>query len=1015
MKRLTYNKLGLLALLLLINVFAFAQEKSIVGKITDGTGEGIPGVSIIIAKTTTGTITNIDGEYALNASIGDTLNISFIGYKSQSVIINSSTLRYDLMMVEENISLNEVVAIGYGKARKKDLTSAISSVEGDAVKTMSVGNPVQSLQGKAPGIQVVAGGGAPGKAPKVLVRGFTSLNLDTDPLYVVDGVPMGTNLNFLNANEIERMDVLKDASASAIYGSRASNGVILITTKKGKDGKTSFSADLSYGLQVFKKPYDVADAKEYAQIMNQSLNNSGLSDRFDDPSALGKGTDWWGEGVNKLSPQTNFSFQASGGSEKYKYAVSLSYFDQESFYNSGEWERFTSRISLDWNFSDKIKAGLMFNPRRERWDNTPDWYQDYLMIDPITPIYRPKDEQVGLNEYSIYQRSYYTYVWNPIARDARNFGDGGYYAAASNIYVTYEPIKNLEIKSQISGDFKFNHNDDFIPDFVIDGAHEWNAVNSVTREYQFDKYWNWTNTATYTLKKNNHSLSSMVGATFEKWNYSNIKGTKENIPSNNELLRELEAATVNDKISKGNEWGNALESFLGRVSYNYLGRYYITGTYRIDGSSKFMGDNKWASFPSASVAWRISDESFMSDLTFLDDMKIRFGWGRLGNQSLDNGLFLSKLSTGYYVMGEDASVVNTTSPSTVANEELKWETVEDINIGTDFTLLNNKFTGSVEYFRKKTIDMLFKLPYPYYSGYPDYGQVMSNIGSMKSSGWEIALTYRDHVGEFNFDVTLTAMTGQVEMSKLSNRAPVVYGDNEKTRTVVGQEPAYYYGYKTDGLFQNQFEVNSHSNDQGTLLQPFAQPGDIRFVDVNGDGELTGDDRTKIGSPWPDFTTGLNISLSYKEFDFLANLYASVGNDLVNDIKDDLYSTTASESNVKSGLLNKAWHGEGTGNSIPRVSHIDNNQNYTRFSDFYVEDGSFLRLKNIQLGYTLPQNISDKAGLSRCRVYVSGQNLLTFTKYGGVEPEVGGKTLNSGFGSWTYPVLPTYLIGLNINF
>ncbi|GAF02184.1 SusC/RagA family TonB-linked outer membrane protein [Saccharicrinis fermentans] len=1000
MKRLIYNKIGLLTLLLLIPVFGFAQEKTIKGKITDETGYGVPGVSVVIQGTTNGTITNIEGEYVLNAIAGETLHVSFIGYKSQTVVVSASGSVYDFVLEEEFISLNEVVAIGYGKAQKKDLTSAISSVDGDALKTMSVGNPVSALQGKAAGIQVVSGSGAPGSAPKVLIRGFTSVTLGAEPLYVVDGVPMGTNINFLNANEIERMDVLKDASASAIYGSRGSNGVILITTKKGKDGKTNFSADLSYGVQVFEKPYEMADATEYAQIMNQSLLNVNLDARFDDPSSLGKGTDWWGEGVNKLSPQTNFSFQANGGSEKFRYAVSLSYFDQESFYNSGEWERFTGRISLDWTFSDKVKAGIMMNPRREKWDNTPSWYQDYLLIDPITPIYRPEAEQAGLNEYSIFQRSYYTYTWNPIARDARNFGNGGYYAAASNLYVTYEPIENLEIKSQINGDFKFNHADDFIPDFVIDGAHEWNAVNSVSRDYQFDKYWNWTNTATYTLKKDAHSLTTMVGATLEKWNYSNIEGSKENIPNNSELLRELDAATSNDKIY-GNEWGNSIESFLGRVSYNFLNRYYLTGTYRIDGASKFLGDNKWGAFPSLSAAWRISDETFMRGFNFLDDMKIRMGWGRLGNQGLESGLFLSTLSTGYYVMGDDASVVNTTAPSLLANEDLKWETVEDINIGTDVTLFNSKATASVEYFQKKTIDMLFEMPYPYYSGYPNYSSIMSNIGSMKSSGWELALSYRDHIGELNFDVTLTAMTGQVEMTKLSNTAPVVYGTDEKTKTVVGDEPGYYFGYKTDGLFQNQYEVNSHSSDQGVLLQPYAQPGDIRFIDVNGDGELTGEDRTKIGSPWPDFTTGLNVSLSYKGFDFLANVYASIGNDLVNELKDDLYSTTASESNVKSGLLNTAWHGEGTSNSIPRVSHVDNNQNYTRFSDFYVEDGSFLRLKNLQLGYTIPQSLSEKAGLSRCRVYVSGQNLLTVTNYQGVEPEVGGNALNTGFGGWTY--------------
>lgn len=1015
MKDFWSRSLWLMALILIFGGSAIGQEKIVTGKVVTTSGESLPGVSIIIEGTTIGTITDIDGKYSLKAAPSSVLVVKFIGYDDKKETVGDRSV-VDFLLVESNIQLNEVVAIGYGKVKRSDLTSSISSVQGKEVRAMSVGNPVEALQGKAPGVQVISGSGAPGNSAKVFVRGFTSVSLTTDPLYVVDGIPMERNLNFLSPNEIESIDVLKDASASAIYGSRASNGVILITTKKGSAGKTNFSVDYTYGIQSFQKPYDMADASEYATIMNQSLVNGGLNEKFADPASLGKGTNWWGAGVNSTAPQQSFSFQMSGGDKKTRYAASLNYYDQQSFYNSGDWKRFTGRLTVDWDLSEKISAGVMVNPRREAWDNTPSWYQDYMLIDPITPIFRPADKQGGLNEYSIYQRSYYTYVWNPVARDARNFGDGGYYAATTSGYALYKPIKGLEIKTQLSGDFRFNHTDDFVPDFTIDGAHEHNDINNVFRNHSFTKYWNSTNTATYEITKNDHHIVALAGATFEKRDSRTIEGRKEGIPSNSELLRELNAATINATVT-GNKSAESIESFMGRLAYNFKGKYYFTGTYRIDGSSKFLAKNKWASFPSVSGAWRISEESFMDQFSFIDDMKLRAGWGQLGTQELPSDGYLSKLGNNYYVFGEgNGKIVNTYEPTQKANENLKWETVEDINLGMDFTLLNNKVSGSVEYYRKNTHDMLFKMPYPFYSGFPDGARIWSNIGSMKSSGWEFALNYRNQVGDFKYDIGVTMMTGAMEMTKLPSTTPVIYENEEKSRTQVGMEPGYFYGYKMDGLFQNQYQINSHANEKGELLQPYAKPGDIRFKDLNGDGKLTADDRTKLGSPWPDFTGGINLSLSYKSFDFIANIYASVGNELVNDIKDDLHSTTASEHNVISGLLNKAWHGEGTSNSIPRVSNVDQNQNYTRFSDFYVEDGSFMRLKNIQLGYTLPQNVSKTVGLSRCRFYVSGQNLLTITGYSGVEPEVAGKSvLGSGIGGWTYPVLPTYLVGVNINF
>jgi TonB-linked SusC/RagA family outer membrane protein len=1015
MRKYIHKFIWLLAVLFCFSVNMHGQEKLIKGTVASADGEPLPGVSIAIKGTATGTITDVDGNFQLNAESDDVLQFSFIGFNNMEVPVGDQTI-LNIELEETFVALDEVVAIGYGRAKKSDLTSSITSVKGEDMKTMSVGNPVEALQGKAPGVQIIAGSGHPGASPKVLIRGFTSLNLSTDPLYVVDGVPMGNNLNFLNTNEIESIEVLKDASASAIYGSRASNGVVLISTKRGKDGKTLFSADLSYGFQVFDKPYDMANATEYAQIMNQSLQNAELGERFPDPASLGEGTDWWGEGVNKVSPQRNFSFQASGGSETNRYAVSLNYYDQDSFYNSGNWQKFTARLSSDWDFADWITAGVMLNPRREMWESTPNWYQDYLLIDPVTPIYRPSEEQEGLNEYSIYQRSYYTYVWNPIARDARQFDEGGYYALAANAYAEVTPIKNLDFRTQISGDYKFDHNDDFEPDFVIDGAHEKNELNYAYRSHNFNSYWNWTNTLTYSLDVNEHNVSLMGGATMEKWEGRFINGTKDGIPNNSDPLREIDAATENPEVN-GNSWGNSLESYLGRLSYNYLNRYYLTATYRVDGSSKFLANNKWASFPSASVAWRISDESFMDGLDFINDLKIRAGWGRLGNQNLPSSVYTSGIGQDYYVFGPgQGSLVNTTYPSSMKNEDIKWETVEDINLGTDFTLFGSQVNGSVEYYQKKTKDMIFQLPYPNYSGYPNDAQIWSNVGSMKSEGVEMGLNYQNRRGRLKYDVGVTFTTVSVEATDLPEITPVVYGDEERTKTVEGEEPGYFFGYQTNGIFQNQFEINSHASENGALLQAQAQPGDIRFVDVNGDGELNGEDRTKIGSPWPDFTGGLNISLAYDNFDFTANLYASVGNELVNWLREDLYSTQSSDNNVISGLLDEAWHGEGTSNDIPIVSHTDLNQNFARFSDYYVEDGSYMRVKNVQLGYSLPESVLDRIGLTKCRFYVSGQNILTVTNFEGVDPEVAGdNVLNFGFSGWTYPVLPTYLIGANITF
>ena len=992
---------------LLFSVITIGQI-TVKGKVLDIKKESIGGANVVLKGSNINTVTDFDGNYSITVPNKDSvIEFSFIGFTSKLMKVGENTI-INVTLEDGQNALDEIVVIGFASVKKSDVTSSIATVKGKELKTMTVGNVNESLQGKVAGVQVVGAGG-PGGYPKVLIRGISTINLSTDPLYVIDGVPMGTNANFLNPNEIESMEILKDASASAIYGSRASNGVILITTKRGKSGKTTFNIDASYGVQLMNNPYKMADAEEYATIFNTAALASGFPAEFGDPiSYRGKSTDWWNSGIRKMAAINNFSFGFQGGDEKNTFAVSLNYFKQDSFYEKGGWEKFTSRIVSDYKFSKKVSAGISLNPRYETYGNPSNW-ADFDRIDPITPIYKPADQLTGdENEYSIYARSP-TYVWNPVASVKRFTSTNKSYALATNGYFQYSPIKELIFRSQASYELISNISDDFYPNFIIDVAHESQLINSISRTTNMSNAWSLQNTLTYIKTfDEKHNLSFMVGNTLEEVNGSNLYGSVQKLPNNSDILQELNAGTLNPK-TYGTSFTNSIMSYLSRLSYNYDNKYYLTATYRRDGSSKFLDNNKWASFPSASFAWKASQEKFMSNFTdVLSDLKVRVGWGKVGNQNLPASVYLSKLGQNYYTIG--GMVVNTTYPSAVPNKDIKWETVEDVNAGIDFGLYKNKLTGTIEYYVKNTENMLFQKAYPNYSGYPSDARIWSNVGSMKSQGLEFSLAYKNFIKDFNYGANINFTSNKVKMTKLSTDNEELFGYGEKTLTVAGDEPGFFYGYKANGLFQNKVELNAHTNDHGDLLQPYAKEGDIRFVDINHDGVLDSKDRTKIGSPWAKFTMGLNLNCSYKNFDFLANLYSSIGNDIVNQNKDELNNAN-SKVNKLSGLTQTAWHGEGTSNDIPRLSQSDNNQNYSRFSSFYVEDGSYLRLKNIQFGYT----INKIKGFDKIRCSVSGQNLWTLTKYSGVEPEVGGDVLGFGFGGWNYPVQKTILFGINLTF
>lgn len=1019
-----------------IALYTYGQEVKITGKVIDQNGTAIPGATVSVHGTQSGTVTDIDGNYSITVPSPDAeLVFSFIGYITERMPVKDKN-QIEVTLAPDMKQLDEIVVIGYGTAKKSDITSSIVSLKGDDLKHETAGNFTNVLQGKAAGVQVITNDGAPGAVPKVLIRGFTTVKLSTDPLYVVDGIPMVTtdghsNVNFLSAEDIEHIEVLKDASAAAIYGTRASAGVVLITTKRGKAGKTMYDFNFTYGTQMVKKPYDVLNSTDYAKAMNLSYNNSNLTDLIADLDNLNY-TDWWAAGIRKYAPELNASLSMRGGTEKHQYNVGLTYFKQESFYHEGKWEKYTARINNDFKLSKWLSVGADFNPRYEYWDNTPDWYGDYLLIDPITPIFRPADQLTGTeNEYSKYMRSIYTYTWNPVARDSRQFDKGQNYGLYTNAYFDIRPLKNLVFRSQIGANVVNEIDDDFNPEFTIDASHEFNSVTNITRKSMTHVNWAWQNTLTFNCTLKKHSGSAMIGTTAEEQNQKYVKAYREGTSNTSETSRDVDASNGTVQKAYGNTYRNSIVSYIGRVTYNYDNRYLVTGAMRRDGSSKFLDANKWAFFPSASVAWRISNEEFMKDITFISDAKIFAGWGCVGNQSLPSDVYLSKLGTDYYVIGSgDGVVVNATTVASMKNKDIKWETIEEKNLGIDIGLFNSALSATMEVFKKTTRDMLFQMNYPYYSGFPSLANIWTNIGDMEARGIEMSLNYRHETKKFNIDLGLTYSRAKMEMKSLPGVSEL-YGTYEwgsafTKQAVVGDEPGYFFGYKTDGIFQNWVEVNSHSSEHGDLLQSNARPGDIRFVDTNEDGELNSDDRVKLGSPFPKFTGGINLNATYKtaigDFDFGMNIYVSYGAKVANMLKYDKYNAV-SQTNLVSDALSKAWHGEGTGTDIPILSHFDLNENYTKFSDFYIEDGSFARLKNIQIGYSLPSGVLQKIKLSKLRFYISGQNLLLLTKFTGIDPEAdfmgldsnNKSLLNYGFQRWAYPLQKTVLFGVNVSF
>lgn len=1007
----------------LLGFSALAQNIAVEGEVTAmSDGEPLIGATVLVKGTNKGTATDIDGHYILkDVDPKATLVFNYIGYQTVEEKVDGRT-HINVQMVETTSSLDELVVVGYGVAKKSDLTSSISTIKGGEINEMVVGNAMDALQGRVPGVQIASGGG-PGATPKVMIRGVTTVN-GSNPLYVVDGVPLNTsNINFINNNDIESMEVLKDASASAIYGTRASNGVIIITTKSGKAGKTQVDFTASAGWQHIPRP-SIASGEEYKSVYFTSYENDGRIAPWGTPEGV-VGADWWAVAVNDAALTQNYSLSVRGGTEKYLYSFSLGYFRTNSQSDVGYWDKLNFRLNTEYNFTDWLKVGLDLAPNMESWEDTRAYFGDAMAMDPTTPVFKPESQWDPENPLNDYQRSFNNATHNLALNMVNGSQKTRKMQILMNPFIQIQPIRQLILRAQFGVNAGYQRTDGYNHEFHLD-ALEQNPHNSAWRNYSDFLNWTSNNTVTFTdTFADVHNLTVMAGFTAERYLDWWAEASRQDIPSRNSHMFQV-GAGQGDQSANGNvgpRWSPAftsLASVLGRVMYNYDSRYYLTASIRYDGSSKFAAGNKWAAFPSVSVAWRLSEEKFMEDTrSWLDNAKIRLGWGKVGNQNINPNLYLSTMDAGKnYVFGKDPSRYPASIVGQVGNPFLKWETVEDIDVGLDLTLFNSRLNITADFYQKTSHDMLYARQSLLTSGNPQWmGAITQNIGEMRATGWEVSLQWNDKAGDFGYNIGLQLTGVRNKALQFSGDGPVWTGDAGLNDYVIKNEDgeliSQFFGYRTAGLFQTWEDVYSHTNEHGDLLQPDAQPGDIIFLDTNHDGSLTDADKVYIGNPYPDLMLGFNLGFNYKGFDLLANFYGTFGNDIFN-LEKGRYSGS-SGSNVYAGTLAAAWHGPGTSNEIPRLSVNDLNQNYRRVSDFFVEDGSYMRCKLLTLGYTLPESVMGKFKL---RFYFSAQNLFTITKYKGMDPEAAfanGGAIETGIGNAQYPTPKTFLFGLDFGF
>lgn len=995
-KRLLKKRIATLLLLLSIPSFILAQDIKVQGVVKDATGETVIGATVMQKGTSNGTVTDFDGNFSMTVPTNATLVISYIGFATQEIPVNGQT-EFSIVMKDDSQTLSEVVVVGYGTMRKSDVTGAVGSLAAKDMEDSPVANIGQAIQGKIAGLQVVDAG-KPGDNVSIKIRGLGSIN-NCDPLIVIDGVPTDLGLNNLNMADVERLDVLKDASATAIYGSRGANGVVMITTKKGKvgDGKLSFTANLS--MQDATKTPSLLDAAGYAALSNDMMSNArySMNPEWSNPAALGKGTDWVDE-LLRTGYLQNYTVSYSGGNEKAHYYVSGGFFNQSGIVKSVNYRRFTFQENSDaqvlpWlKFSNNITVSA--DTKEQGSYNLGDTYK-------ALPVYGVKDENgdwTGPEGNALWYGS----TKNPIGPTETDTQQTKGYNFLGNITAELSLTKWLKFKSTFGIDAKFWFGDNYTPQYAwkpiaVEESSRYKSDNK-SFTYLWDNYF----LLDYTFAQK-HRVGLMAG-TSAQWNTFDYLNAQKNIFAF-ENVHEMDNGQEMYSIGgNATEW--ALFSYMARATYDYDNKYLATATIRRDGSSRFGRSKRWGMFPSVSVAWRISEESWFKKTNFLSDLKIRLGYGVTGSQaSVSNYGYLASYNTSVYPFGyagtEQAALVS----SSLANPNIHWEEVAQTNIGFDAVLLNSRAILSVDAYIKKTNDMLVKASIPITSGFEDTSTTYTNAGKVKNTGVEVTLHTVNLDGELKWESDFSYTYNKNKIIDLNSDVPYYINQINNSYVTMLQKDYpinVFYGYLTDRLFQNYQEVEDHA------IQPGAEPGDIRFKDLNNDGIINDEDRTVIGNPNPAHLFSLGNNLSYKGFELGIYLQGIAGNKIFNANNIDLMGMSAAY-NQSSDVVNR-WRGAGTSNSIPRAVYGDPNQN-NRISDRYVEDGSYLRLKTVSLSYNFPQQWLKVLTISSARLTLSCENVLTITGYDGLDPEVG----INGIDLSTYPISRTFNIGLNFNF
>jgi TonB-linked SusC/RagA family outer membrane protein len=1007
--------------IMLFSLFSLAlNAQTVIGTVTS-TDDGQPliGATVLIeGKATTGTLTDADGKFSITANKGDVLVISYVGHQEQKVSIDGSTISVTL---KTNRTLDEVIVVGYGSSKKSDLTGAVGSVKTEDLKRLGTVDAVQAMQGRVAGVEITGQSGEPGAGARIRIRGVGTIN-SADPLYVVDGFPVGS-IYFLSPNDIESIEVLKDASATAIYGNRGANGVVLVTTKRGKSGAPKISFEAYRGVQQPGKKVELTNAAEYATLYLEAFANDGiaLSDDSDIRTRLEfvknnnlKGTDWQSEILRQQAMVQNISMNVSGGTENNRYLFSATAFNQAGLVKNSDMKKYFIRFNNDMKVSSWLNGGIGLNyVYTDKTYYSDDQYSGVLpvalRIDPVTAAWDSYRNNWGRADIS--------YNNNPARivdqlKDNKGYDQG----LLGNIFLEAKLFKGLKFRTQGNIGLSFGHNKSYSPTFFV-AVDEARDISTLWERRSQGTNLTITNYLTYDKSFGRHNLTVMAGQEAFSGKYNSFEATGRDVPVSSDLQYLSSSKSTNFTVSS-NQSEEALLSYFGRLNYNFGGKYLLTATVRRDGSSRFLRDNRWGTFPSFAAGWNIAEENFLKNSGIFNQLKLRAGWGKVGNQNsaANYGYVTTVKPNNIYVFGGQS--VQGFASEELSNSELRWETTQQSNLGLDFAILKDRLYGSADYFIKKTNDMIVAVPIPVYVGAQP---PRVNAGSMENRGVELSLNWRDKISKsirYDLGINFTKITNEV--ISLGGGSPINGGNISKvgdlTRTEVGREIAYYYGLKTDGIFHSQEEVDNYKNSKGAKVQPVAQPGDVKFVDTNGDGAIDNLDRTYLGSATPNFTFGINGAVEFKGLDIRVFFQGVQGNEIANAMYWGWYSSDGSKENYHIDRLNR-WTPTNTTSNEPRMTVNDANKN-GQFSDRYISDGSYTRLKNLTIGYTLPNGLLSKVRVQNLRVYFSADNLWTKTAYKGLDPEVGERYYNPlyyGVDLGNYPQAKNYRVGLNLNF